>query len=397
MSRPLKPSKSRPRWIIGILVTVIAFALLVVSTLLLPPSPETLPDSITNSRAAGTKAMAQVLRANGVTVTQVTELDAALSAAQAGTTLAIVTSADLSSTALDRLNAAPADLVVIATGLSFNSFYSTVEGLTDDAVTLSSSTGSKGHVAATCGEPDALAAVSITVGAMALYPLSDEWPADVAACFPISGSANIDVLYAGLQVRSHRVTVLAGDQTVRNDTIASEGNAALALRTLGRHQTLTWYLPGADAQDDQAPTLDPTGNVWGLLPPWSQPVLGLGLVAAAAAAWWRGRRFGKLVPEKLPVHVPASEAAAGLGRLYRQAHACGHAGAALRAATISRLATRLGLPPGTEPNVVVRRIAEATDTRAEALSALLYGAPPATDPELLDLATRLQHLESERP
>lgn len=130
-----------------------------------------------------------------------------------------------------------------------------------------------------------------------------------------------------------------------------------------------------------------------LLPPWSRPVFAVLLVAGAAAALWRGRRFGALVKEPMPVEVPASEASSGLAGLYRQAGARGHAAAALRAAAIMRVSARLGLSASASPQTVVERIAQASGADPGALNALLYGTPPATDQELADLAHTLTDLE----
>ncbi|MDR1806680.1 MAG: DUF4350 domain-containing protein, partial [Propionibacteriaceae bacterium] len=107
------------------------------------------------------------------------------------------------------------------------------------------------------------------------------------------------------------------------------------------------------------------------------------------------RRLGPLVPEPLPVAVPASEAAAGLARLYRQAGARGHAAAGLRAATAGRLAARLGLPPNAQPATVGERLGLALGRDPGTIVGLLYGPPPATDAELVALAQQLHEVESE--
>jgi len=117
------------------------------------------------------------------------------------------------------------------------------------------------------------------------------------------------------------------------------------------------------------------------------------LVAGAAAALWRGRRFGALVPEALPVEVPASEASSGLARLYRQAGARGHAAAGLRAATVHRVAARLGLPASASPELVAERLGAAAGTPPSLVYELCYGPPPATDAALVELATALTDLE----
>jgi hypothetical protein len=130
-----------------------------------------------------------------------------------------------------------------------------------------------------------------------------------------------------------------------------------------------------------------------LLPPPVRLGLVLALIAGFAAAFWRGRRFGKLVPEALPVEVPASQVTLGVGRLYRRARAAGHAGAALRAGTASRLARRLGLPSSAAPATLVIGIADAAGRPATAVHTLLYGPPPASAAALAALAGDLHALE----
>ena len=383
MSRAVPKASPRVRnLIIAIVATLGAFVLLIIVTTQLPPSPRETANSTENVHRDGAKAVAQVLRANGVAVTEATELDATISAARANTTLAIILSDPLSQAAIDRINAVPADVVVIATmSASFSS--TTVSSLTEAEVMVTwASPGTAAQ--ANCADPDARAAEIAVRGSLELVVSKG-----ATGCFGSLGS-----LYADLRTDVHRVTVLAGDQFIRNDSVTREGHAALALRVLGRHSALTWYLPGEDAfpsADD--PDLDTGSVIWKMFPGWAGPVLAILLAAGAAAAFWRGRRFGKLVPEALPVAVPASEAAAGLGRLYRQSHACGHAGAALRAATAARLASRFGLSASSQPDVVVSRLSDALHVPPDLVHRLVYGPPPATDADLLVLAVNLRRLE----
>jgi hypothetical protein len=101
------------------------------------------------------------------------------------------------------------------------------------------------------------------------------------------------------------------------------------------------------------------------------------------------------VSENLPVVVPASQATAGLGRLYRRGGSRGHAAAALRAGTVARLGPGVGLAPTDQPAIVAARLAEATGRTVDEVAALLYGPVPNTDRDLLDLAQRLDALEKE--
>jgi hypothetical protein len=116
---------------------------------------------------------------------------------------------------------------------------------------------------------------------------------------------------------------------------------------------------------------------------------------AAAAFWWRGRRFGRLVVEPLPVTVRAVETTESRGRMYHKARDSERAAAVLREASSRRLAAYLGLPPGTHADVVAQAVAAATGRPLDHTRWLLGGPPVATDTDLLDLAARLAALEKE--
>ena len=107
---------------------------------------------------------------------------------------------------------------------------------------------------------------------------------------------------------------------------------------LGERPRLVWYTPSPDdAATDAPPTLGE------LTPGWVTPAILLLGTAALAAAVWRGRRFGPLVVERLPVVVRADETAEGRARLYQRADARGHALDALRVGTVDRIASTLAL------------------------------------------------------
>src|SRR5262249_17821095 len=113
----------------------------------------------------------------------------------------------------------------------------------------------------------------------------------------------------------------------------------------------------------------------------------------ALVALWRGRRLGPLVSEELPVVVRASETVEGRGRLYRSRRARDRAADALRAATLQRLLPRLGLGMGAPAPVVVATLAQRSGADANFLSYHLFGPPPATDNDLLQLARALDEIE----
>ena len=60
-------------------------------------------------------------------------------------------------------------------------------------------------------------------------------------------------------------------------------------------------------------------SIWSLFPPWTQRAFWWLLVVGVLVALWRGRRFGPVVTEPLPVVVRSAEVVEGHGRLYRRA------------------------------------------------------------------------------
>ncbi|MGW2377020.1 DUF4350 domain-containing protein [Kitasatospora sp. NPDC001683] len=190
------------------------------------------------------------------------------------------------------------------------------------------------------------------------------------------------------------VIVLGSAQFLRNDELAKDGNAALALGLLGSQPHLTWHLP-----DYTAPVLEGTQrkSFGDYLPKgWHWACYQLA-VAAVLAALWRARRLGPVVSENLPVVVRAAETTEGRARLYRRAKARGRAAEALRHATAHRLAPALGVPlqaGAPEPEALCAAVADRLPERpAGDVRALLYGPPPTDDAALLRLADDLDALE----
>ena len=110
-------------------------------------------------------------------------------------------------------------------------------------------------------------------------------------------------------------------------------------------------------------------------------------------ALWKARRIGPLVAEHLPVVVRASETAEGRGRLYRSRRASDRAAEALRTATLQRLLPRLGLGPNAEPAAIIQTIAQRSAGDPNVVGHALFGPPPATDTDLVNLAHALDNIE----
>ena len=232
-----------------------------------------------------------------------------------------------------------------------------------------------------CSDPAAQAAGSVTSGGLAYR--------GPVTCFPINTVGPPAGLYAS--TRDGTQTVLGYTGLLANETITEGGNAALALHTLGSTGTLVWYLPAASDIPAGAAPASPLS----LLPDWVNPLLVWAIVVAALAALWRGRRMGPLALEPMPVVVRAAETADGRARLYQDSRALDQATANLRAATLTRLAARLRLGPGSSTGAVVDAAARATGRSAIELDNLLNRSMPVTDSALVIWSQELLDLEEE--
>lgn len=342
------------------------------------------PRGYLDPRAAdpsGSRAVASLLRDQGVTVNLVRTAAEMRAAASAGDTL-LVTSPDLLVDSQARaVRDTGADLV-LADAQAPERY---VPG-----VTLHGALGGDA-----LGPGCALAAAQRAgdVDADGLGYSVDAEQADVAGgaqieqCYSVDGDPSlVHVVDDG----GRSVTLLGIAAVLTNDHLDEEGNAALALGLLGARDRLVWYLPTpgdlpAGAQRSFYDLL-PEGVGWALVQL---------IVAVLVLMAWRARRLGPVVPEPLPVVVRATETVEGRGRLYRRSGARDKAAAALRSASLRQVVPLLGLPRRSEPATVTDAIAARSRLPAVEVSALLYGAAPTDDSALVALADRLDDLEKE--
>jgi hypothetical protein len=202
-------------------------------------------------------------------------------------------------------------------------------------------------------------------------------------CFPAGDGFLLTEPRAGL-------VLLGAPSALTNDQVLAGDNAALALRLLGAGERVVWYVP--DPAD-----LDVTDAValGDLLPPALWPGLVLGGCVAVAVLLWRGRRFGALTVEPLPVRVRAAESTRSRGVLYHRAGDRGHAAVALRRASLRHARRHLGVGGGA-PEAVARAVSERTGRDPAQVQALLLDdRSPGSDAELIHLATTLAELDRE--
>lgn len=352
---------------------------------------DTIPMSVDNAEPDGARAVAQILQRQGVevipvgSVQQIEDQLGTDPAAARNATVMAVDSYDFDVSMAQDLSNLGTDIVAVDP-------YKTVLRTIAPDVTTSYSDLTSSELDARCDWSTASTAGQIWFDVDNFYGSTYKavsGATDVTTCFSESSDPDQGMV-ATTTIQDQRVTVVGTRDVFTNQGLDQAGNAGFALTVLGEHPKLFWLILHDDAIEDS--TGLPLADVW---PPWLGYTLWLSVAVAAALALWRGRRFGRLVTEKLPVVVKGSETVIGRGRLYRRSGAQGHAAAALRAATASRLASRLGLPKSTEPAALVDAIAEAALRDRGQVAALLYGPPPSDDVTLLALSHALSALEKE--
>ena len=290
---------------------------------------------------------------------------------------------------------------------------STSQAATDDAtvfVPLPSllSTEELGALAALPGrlvvaqaDPDALEALGLDVQVVDASEPSERDPAcddPVAAnagraltggfAYEAEGATSC---YGGSVLLTKHVTLLGAAVALTNKQLAREGDAALAIGLLGQAPHVVWLVPSPTrAAFGERPVRSPDE----LVPHWLHLVRWQLLVATVLLALWRGRRLGRVVLERLPVVVRASETVEGHGRMYHAAGARGAAAEALRTSA-RRTLGRLAHGGALTPEVLVDLVTARSRWDAFAVRSLLYGPTPTDDDALVRLARDLDELVSQ--
>ncbi|AKN72682.1 hypothetical protein QR97_25550 [Streptomyces sp. PBH53] len=334
----------------------------------------------------GSRAVAQLLAERGVSTRVVTTLGAARAAAGPDTTLLVAVPDLLTRRQQTDLHAATASAggrtVLVAAG-SWS-----VERLAP-GVTADPATSSADALTPQCTLPEARRAGTADTGGIR-YTTTH---LDADSCYPSQRLATLVRIPAASG--GGDTVVLGAPDILYNDRLDEQGNASLALQLLGSRPHLVWYLPSLS--DTAATETGERKDFLDLLPSgWLWATLQLA-IAAALAAVWRARRFGPLVPERLPVAIRASETAEGRARLYRKANARDRAAAALRAATRARLAPLVGVPVSQahSPEALLPALSAHLAGDGQTLHSLLFGPPPGDDAALIALTDQLDALERE--
>ena len=364
-------------WIVALSLIVI----LAISVALTQRPSDYTPLSINNLTDTGSHAVAQILRGQGVTVTQFDTLARVAISDPATTTLVIANGDSLTDAQIASVLAYKGDVVFIGTS-------DALATAVDPSLTVSYGFLPE-TVEAACDDTDATAAERMRVE---YTGLATTGTSAVELCFfNRSDVAGMAVVASDNGTR----TIMTNSAVYQNSALLTDGNAALALRTTGHHENLAWYV--GDYYDATL-LAGPGGpselqvNADYLPPGFGTALYALGLTALVAALW-RGRRFGPLAVEPLPVVVRASEATRGRARLYRRARAYGRATAALRASAARRMGMRLGVPRTTDREAFVAAIQRATGRSAADIARILYGPPPTNEADMSNIIDQLDELE----
>ena len=347
------------------------------------------PDS---SRRSGSRALAQVLRQQGVDVQVVRSITALESARMDASTSVLVGSFDYLGEAAAQRTAQHASRAGRFVLLEPSDL-----ALEDLGIPLASTARASVQMSAQCtsevAEPDDRidAAATFYRSTRSIDGDGPAMPGGATGCFAEEDGSSAVVVLPAASSRPETV-VLGSIESVTNAKVSEASHAAMGLRAFGATSRLVWYLPDVTdlAVPDASGQYVPTDRA---VPEWFTPGVVLLALAFVVLAVARGRRLGRIVAEPLPVVVRAVETTEARGRLYRRASDRGRAAGTLRGGTRSRLAARLGLPHHAAADALVGAVARATDGEATAVRALLYGADPVNDSDLVLLAEQLAQLE----
>ena len=189
-----------------------------------------------------------------------------------------------------------------------------------------------------------------------------------------------------------QLLVLGNAKSFSNSAILEEDNAAAALAATSPTNRVVWYSPtqNGDAPISGADQLKPVN----LLPKWFAPALALLAWAFLLFAFYKGRRFGRLATEELPVIVKACETTQALGRMYASSKDYRQMIATLQTELRPRLSTALFLPSLASKEELLTALTRKTRRQKSDLAYLLYGSPNS-ESEMVSMARGLTALEQE--
>jgi hypothetical protein len=175
-------------------------------------------------------------------------------------------------------------------------------------------------------------------------------------------------------------------------------NAAMALRLLGPTvdgATTGTSITFVDAVPSPGVAPDGTRSPLSLLPLGVRLALVQLVAAFVIYAWWRARRLGRPVSERIPVQIAGSELVVAVGDLLRRRGSEDRAAAVLRADARRQLARRVGAPPDASSGALVALVAARTGRDPEQVADALLDRPVGSPDELVRLANTIDAIRQE--
>jgi hypothetical protein len=356
------------RWVVLTLVVLAVIA--GIGAYLTAPRPGARMDP-ESTDPDGAHALVALLRDGGVEVVVANSIADVEQAARPGTLILVAQSQYLTDDALlDRLAKAPGDLLLVEPTARTREALMPGVRMSVEKISFDSDPN--------CTLREANRAGTVRFGPSDTYQAKD--------------GRTMTRCYDGVLIRyrddGRSVTAVGNTDFMTNGGLLQAGNAALAMNLAGDRPRLVWYAPHRIEGETSSPA-----SLFDLIPENVTWIVWQLCLVVLLVALWKGRRPGPLVAEELPVVVRASETVEGRGRLYRSRRARDRAAAALRTATVQRLLPRLGLGPGAPATAVVTTVARRSGADPGLVSYHLFGPPPATDDDLLQLARALDEIE----
>ncbi|MBM7824893.1 hypothetical protein JOD55_000720 [Arcanobacterium pluranimalium] len=354
-----------------LLVTVLVVVMLVafIANMLLTSAKDNRPYSPDSYMEKGSAALATLLKNEGVEVVHVTSPEQ-LRDVDSRTTVLVTSPTSMSDEDIATMVDADARIIVVG-----NTDFIDLEAWGfNGSIGLRSSRS----VVADCENPAAKIADEIGPTSAGL----SNPPAH--SCFLLGNEA----VWA-TSASNPKISFFGAPDIFTNKYLAERGNAAFAMHILGSQPKLFWiegytdFTIGAQEKDTTA------------LPDW---LIYTSIAALLSGLWLvvtRLRRFGKLVPESMPVVVPFGETQAGRARLYARGKDYPYAASILRAATIQAAASRYGLHRYSSRDDVVSAFATASRLSPPQLSDLLYTREVRSERDLQRLSADLNELTKE--
>lgn len=358
--------RARP-WIVGALV-------IVVIAVVVGPGPDNSPLSPDSPRPAGTKALVELLRAEGA------DVDITRGLPDASHDVALVLSSQFERGRLEELSAwSDRGGVIVVTDPS--SFLAPSSPRLDPTAALTS----RGEIREPecTGDFPAMAKVrSIdTTGGPSFRA-----PARGVGCFPDGKGAFF--LVAAPQGEG-TVVATGGAGPFINDHIDEEDNAMLAVSLLAPR-------PGSRVAFLQEPEVGQGDiSLRDLVPGRVKQALWQLVVAFGLLALWRSRRLARPVVEPAPVEIAGSELVVAVGHLMQRSRNRDHAAAQLRAELQRVACERLGLPRDLPPEHLVAAIVERTGADRIRVEHALIPRPVVDEDALVSIARSVEAVRQE--